>query len=189
MQITIDKEFKDLIPPLQKEERDQLEANIKAEGCRDPLTVWGDILIDGHNRHEICTRLGVPFKTVSVSFPDRSHAIEWIIKNQFGRRNLAPYDRIVLASRLRETLENRGRDNQSKSGGDKKSAEAKSLRQISDKAIPGMPPIAEKSLSQKSAKAVARETGTEIGASLLCQISAKATTAPVASFPRPSHPA
>ena len=74
--LMIDSEFKDLIPPLQKEERDQLEANIRAEGCRDPLTVWGDILIDGHNRHEICTRLGFPFKTVSVSFPDRSHAVE-----------------------------------------------------------------------------------------------------------------
>ena len=107
MQITIDKEFKDLIPPLQKEERDQLEANIKAEGCRDPLTRWGDILIDGHNRHEICTRLGVPFKTVSVSFPDRSHAVEWIIRNQFGRRNLSAYDRGTLALRLDGVLKGR----------------------------------------------------------------------------------
>ena len=116
MQITIDKEFKDLIPPLQKEERDQLEANIKAEGCRDPLTRWGDILIDGHNRHEICTRLGVPFKTVSVSFPDRSHAVEWIIRNQFGRRNLPPYDRTILALRLEEVLKARGIKIKEKSG-------------------------------------------------------------------------
>ena len=110
MQITIDKEFKDLIPPLQKEERDQLEANIKAEGCRDPLTRWGDILIDGHNRHEICTRLGVPFRTVSVSFPDRSHAIEWIIRNQFGRRNLSAYDRGTLALRLDDVFAKRNEE-------------------------------------------------------------------------------
>lgn len=106
--LMIDSEFKDLIPPLQKEERDQLEANIKAEGCRDPLTVWGDILIDGHNRHEICTRLGVLFKTLSVSFPDRSHAVEWIIRNQFGRRNLAAYDRGTLELKLDEVLKARG---------------------------------------------------------------------------------
>ena len=110
MQITIDKEFKDLIPPLQKEERDRLEANIKAEGCRDPLTRWGDILIDGHNRHEICTRLGVPFRTVSVSFPDRSHAIEWIIRNQFGRRNLSAYDRGTLALRLDDVFAKRNEE-------------------------------------------------------------------------------
>lgn len=108
MLIQIDKEFKDLIPPLQKEERDQLEANIKAEGCRDPLTVWGDILMDGHNRHEICTRLNIPFKTVEISFPDRSHAIEWVIKNQFGRRNLSAYDRGTLELKLDEVLKARG---------------------------------------------------------------------------------
>lgn len=110
MLIQIDKEFKDLIPPLQKEERDQLEANIKAEGCRDPLTVWEGTLMDGHNRHEICTRLNIPFKTVEISFPDRSHAVEWVIKNQFGRRNLSAYDRTILFLRLEDVLKERGRE-------------------------------------------------------------------------------
>jgi len=110
VQIKIDQEFKDLIPPLQKEERDQLEANIKAEGCRDPLTVWEGTLMDGHNRHEICTRLNIPFKTVEISFPDRSHAVEWIIRNQFGRRNLAAYDRGSLALRLDDVLAKRNEE-------------------------------------------------------------------------------
>ena len=38
--IVIDPEFQALIPPLQAEERKQLEANIIADGCRDPLVVW-----------------------------------------------------------------------------------------------------------------------------------------------------
>jgi len=37
--VKIDKEFKSLIPPLSKVEREQLEANIVAEGCRDPLVL------------------------------------------------------------------------------------------------------------------------------------------------------
>lgn len=38
--ITIDKEFKDLIPPLTAEEYAQLEENCVREGIRDPLTIW-----------------------------------------------------------------------------------------------------------------------------------------------------
>lgn len=56
MNIKIDPEFKALIPPLDADERAQLEANIVADGCRDPLVLWCDVLLDGHNRHEICTR-------------------------------------------------------------------------------------------------------------------------------------
>lgn len=79
MQIQIDPEFQALIPPLSAEEKQQLEANIVEDGCRDPLVVWGEILIDGHNRYEICTRMGIEFETVVKEFADRDEATEWII--------------------------------------------------------------------------------------------------------------
>ena len=85
--IQIDPEFKALIPPLSADESAQLEANLVADGCRDPLVVWGDTLIDGHNRYEICTRLGIDYQTVQVEFDDRSYATEWIIKNQFSKNS------------------------------------------------------------------------------------------------------
>lgn len=110
--IKIDSEFQALIPPLSAEERAQLEANIIADGCRDPLVVWGNILVDGHNRYEICTRLGLPFDTVEVEFESRLHAVEWIIKNQFGRRNLSDYQRGVLALRMKPIMEERARAQQ-----------------------------------------------------------------------------
>lgn len=90
--ITIDAEFKTLIPPLAPDERAQLEANIVANGCRDPLVIWGghDVLLDGHNRYDICTRHGIPFTTVEIELEDREAAYNWIIENQLGRRNLTP---------------------------------------------------------------------------------------------------
>ena len=105
--LMIDSEFKMLIPPLQAEESKQLEENIIAEGCRDPLSVWNDVIVDGHNRYEICTRHGLGFNVFDVAFADRSEAIEWIIRNQFGRRNLSPYDRGTLALRLDGVLAER----------------------------------------------------------------------------------
>jgi hypothetical protein len=117
--IIVDAEFASLIPPLSAEERQQLEDNIVEHGgARDPLVVWASkgtlTLLDGHNRYEICTRLDLPFEIEEMRFSDRSHAEEWIIRNQFGRRNLSAYVRTQLALRLEETIAARAKANQGK---------------------------------------------------------------------------
>src|SRR5690606_40306141 len=57
--LRIDPEFRSLIPPLTDDEYAQLEKNIVAEGCRDPLIVWNGVVVDGHNRYDICVRHGI----------------------------------------------------------------------------------------------------------------------------------
>lgn len=130
--ILIDSEFQALIPPLSAEERAQLEANLLADGCRDPLVVWEtsdgqNILIDGHNRYEICTRLGSTYEVEWMQFDERSDVIEWIIKNQFGRRNLSDYQRGVLALRMKPIMEERAKAQQ---------GARTDIRQISDESKP-----------------------------------------------------
>lgn len=99
MNIKIDPELKALIPPLAPDEYKQLEANIIKDGCRDPLVVWNGTLIDGHNRHEICTRHGIRFDTVEMELPDRDAVMDWMDRNQLGRRNLKPDIFILLLGR------------------------------------------------------------------------------------------
>ena len=139
-QIIVDPEFKALIPPLSAEERAQLEANLLADGCRDPLVVWVQpapepgahkcyahdeskcdlvpeddvwhcrhcehnpapqeyVLIDGHNRYEICTTHGIEFDTVEHEFADREAAMDWMDANQLGRRNITPDQFTLLLGR------------------------------------------------------------------------------------------
>jgi len=90
--ITIDNEFRSLIPPLTDIERSQLEDNLHRDGCRDPLVVWrGEhVLIDGHNRFEICNRDEISYDVVELSFESREKVKHWILCNQLGRRNLPP---------------------------------------------------------------------------------------------------
>lgn len=90
--LQIDSEFKALIPPLAAEEYAQLEENIRVDGCRDAIVVWDghNILLDGHNRFAICERYRLSFQTEAIALPDRQAAINWIINNQLGRRNLHP---------------------------------------------------------------------------------------------------
>jgi SAM-dependent methyltransferase len=98
MKVGIDETLRDLIPPPRPEERAALEASILAEGCRDPLVVWGEtgVIVDGHNRFDICTQHGLPFQTREMHFADEAAAKEWMLTNQLGRRNLSEVDRIEL---------------------------------------------------------------------------------------------
>lgn len=107
----IDEEFKNLIPKLSDEEFKQLEENIIAEGCREALIVWKDILIDGHNRYEICQKNNIEYKVIEKEFGNREEVKTWIIKNQFGRRNLSLYDRSVLALKLENLFKEKAKEN------------------------------------------------------------------------------
>src|SRR5262245_5437797 len=90
--ITINPELQSLIPPLTAEEYAQLEANIVADGCRDPVIVWREeqTLLDGHNRLQICKRQGLTYAIHEVSLPDLDAVKLWLSRNQRGRRNLTP---------------------------------------------------------------------------------------------------
>lgn len=112
MNIIIDKEFKALIPPLTDEEYNGLEESILNDGCRDALVLWGNILIDGHNRYEICKKHNIPFKTERKELADRDDAKIWIIKNQFGRRNLPAYEHARLALVMKPLLAEKAKTNQ-----------------------------------------------------------------------------
>ena len=125
----IDPEFHALIPPPSEDERIQLEANIRAEGCRDALVIWDGIILDGHNRFEICERLKMEYRTKAIELKDRAAAVEWIIRNQFGRRNLSAYQRAELALRLEPIIAAKAKEKQKDEG----RALGGTLRQKSDK--------------------------------------------------------
>jgi N6-adenosine-specific RNA methylase IME4 len=103
-EIRIDGEFKRLIAPLSEDEYDQLETNIAREGCRDPIVVWDGILLDGHNRYDICNRIGRPFKVLRIILPDRTAARIWVRWNQLGRRNLTDDQRAMQVAGLVDDL-------------------------------------------------------------------------------------
>ena len=111
--IQVNNSFRALIPPLSAEERAQLEANLLADGCREPLALWGDVLLDGHNRYEICTRLGIDYRVVQVDgIQTESDATLWIVRNQLGRRNISDYVRAELALVAKPLIEAKARANQ-----------------------------------------------------------------------------
>ena len=65
----IDDEFQSQVPALTEEEFRQLEENIVSEGAvLSPLIIWGNILVDGHNRYKILQQCSeIPYTTRSIS--------------------------------------------------------------------------------------------------------------------------
>ena len=104
------KELEVLIPPLTSEEFKQLERNILEEGIRDPLVTWNGILVDGHNRYRIAQEYDIDFVTVEKEFADINAVKEWMINNQFGRRNLNNYQRSVLALQLEDVFKAKAKE-------------------------------------------------------------------------------
>lgn len=112
MLLVIDQEFRSLIPPLAPEDLAQLEQNLITDGCRDPLVTWQGILIDGHNRYEICQRRRIDFTTTELTGVSSREAIKvWIIKNQLGRRNLNDACRIKLALTMKQIISAKAHEN------------------------------------------------------------------------------
>jgi hypothetical protein len=105
MNIIVNEELKAYIDPLTPEEYQSLERSILAEGCRDALVLWGEVLVDGHNRYAICQAHGLPFQTIkSTLFKSMEDVHLWMIDQHLGRRSVSDFQRGVLALRKREIL-------------------------------------------------------------------------------------
>ena len=103
-ELVIDSELSVLIPPLTPDEFAKLEDSILAEGCRDAIIVWGNIIVDGHNRYKICTKHGIPFGTEVRDFPNKQAVIIWMFQNQLARRSLNDFQRIEIVRKFEDAI-------------------------------------------------------------------------------------
>lgn len=104
--IVILDELRDLIPPLLVSEHLALKENLQKHGCKDPLKIWQTtnkvlnrsdeseaavyVLIDGHNRYQLCNELQIPFNIQIDNFESFKEVRDFMIDFQLSRRNITP---------------------------------------------------------------------------------------------------
>jgi hypothetical protein len=157
MKITVDPEFKSNIPPLSDEEYAQLEKNILADGCRDPLVLWGQLLVDGHNRYAICTKHGLPFDIVQKEFASRDEALDWTDANQLGRRNLTPDQRSIIRGRRYNRTKKAAHSRPANTGGAKSPSAEVALQVNTAKALADQHGVTERTIRNDGKRAEAIE--------------------------------
>jgi hypothetical protein len=108
MNITVNPELQAYIDPLTPDEHDALERSMLAEGCRDALVLWGETLVDGHNRYGICQKHDLPYQTVqNPRFQSIEDVHLWMIDQHLGRRSISDFQRGELALRKRAIVAER----------------------------------------------------------------------------------
>ena len=110
---TVLPELAELLPPLSGEQLAALEKDILQNGCYAPIIVNEDlVIVDGHNRQQICTRHSLPYKMAVFAFDDLLEAKQWALDTQKGRRNLDKWELGKIALKLRPEIEARAKANQ-----------------------------------------------------------------------------
>jgi hypothetical protein len=105
MNLVVNAELKAYIDPLTPEEHEALERSLLADGCRDALVLWGEVLVDGHNRYGICQQHGLPFRTVqNPRFQSIDDVHLWMIDQHLGRRSVSNFQRGLLALRKSDIM-------------------------------------------------------------------------------------
>ena len=118
----IDPELNDVLPDLSEEDYKALEQSLLTDGFKGaPIMVWGSIIVDGHNRYEICKKHDIPYEIKEVDFESKEDAIRWMVRQQIGRRTLTPLQRIKIVEKYRPFYKKKAEKNKSMNGGDKKS--------------------------------------------------------------------
>ena len=111
----IDPELNEVLPDLSNEDYKALEESLLTEGFKGaPIIIWQgkDIIIDGHNRYQICKKHNIPFEAKEIEFSNKDEVTLWMVKQQMGRRNLTPLQRIELAEKYRPMYRKKAKENQ-----------------------------------------------------------------------------
>jgi len=110
--LTILPEIRQALFPLKPDEAAMLEQSILAEGIRDPLVVWPRdgqlVLVDGHNRYQIAKRHDLSYQVIEKEFANLGEVLEWIDRNQLGRRNLTDEQWLLVLGRTYEREKRQG---------------------------------------------------------------------------------
>ena len=118
MNLKVEKEFQEKIPPLTEAEFAQLKENILSDGeVYEPIAVWNGVIVDGHNRWKIILEHPeIPYRVKEMQFVDKWAAFDWMYKKQLGRRNLTDEQRTMILGKMHEARKNT-------KGGDRRSQE------------------------------------------------------------------
>jgi hypothetical protein len=121
-ELRINERFEVSCPALSEDELQKLETLIIKDGIiYNPILIWNNVIIDGHNRYYIAKRHKIEFTTKEISFESDDDAIAWIKENAISQRNLNDYQRSKLVLELEDYYRAKAKENLKKTGGDKKS--------------------------------------------------------------------
>ena len=103
-----------LFPKFGKDELQELAADIKANGLRNPIVMLNGDILDGRNRLLACEVAGVEPRF--VEWDGTGSPVEWVVSENLVRRHLTSSQRAVIAHDLLPLLEAEAKERQRDGG-------------------------------------------------------------------------
>ena len=97
MTLKINPLYQSALRPLTEDESRDLEGLLETEGCLHPILTCDGVIVDGHNRYEICERRGFHYDTKEIKSRSEDAMIKFIHKNNLARRNLTVKERLAIS--------------------------------------------------------------------------------------------
>jgi hypothetical protein len=88
-QLLLDPEFKQLVPPVPKNELVHLERKIFKGMQPEEIYAWNNLILIGYNTYFICKNREIEYPFKSISFSSRNEAICWICNYYLKHDNLS----------------------------------------------------------------------------------------------------
>lgn len=131
--IYIDKTLEELLPPLSKEDYNQLKQSLITSGFKKQfgtIKIWFPdgcsrnkksvgYIVDGHNRFKICKECNIKLPSWCfevVFFDTKESVIKWMYENQLARRNLSDVAKYEIVEKYNVYLKEMAKKNQSDGG-------------------------------------------------------------------------
>ena len=96
--------FANAFPMMNDRELEELAADIKTHGQREPITLYQDQILDGRNRYNACGRAALrPIKPTFVDFTGTDQeALAFVVSRNLRRRQLTTSQRAFAAAKIAE---------------------------------------------------------------------------------------
>ena len=87
----------EILPPMSEAEYSRLKDDIKLNGQREAIWIYGGQILDGRNRYRACNELGIEPKTQQYSGDDLE---QFVLGVNLHRRHLNPSQLAIVAAKL-----------------------------------------------------------------------------------------
>lgn len=94
--LVVEDEFCRLEQPVEGNARRALEQELLQNGCKDAINLWGDIILEGFLRYQLCQKHELPVYTRQIPVRSRREALTWACAAQLRRDDLKREMRIYL---------------------------------------------------------------------------------------------
>lgn len=103
MEVSVNEEYRSILPPLTREDYEALKNSIREKGLHYPITVnQHGVILDGYHRYKACLELGVEPRFEVKNFDSPLQEKLFVIEANLHRRHLNDFQKAELLVKLTE---------------------------------------------------------------------------------------